>query len=97
MRAYVALRAEGEALIRAHGLSATILRPWYVLGPGHLWPAVLLPFYALLHCLPQTRAGATRLGLVTLVQMVAALVQAIEHRAPGLRIVEVPEIRRARL
>ncbi len=38
MKAYIAARAEAEALIRASGLNATILRPWYVLGPGHRWP-----------------------------------------------------------
>ncbi|HTR78438.1 MAG TPA: NAD(P)H-binding protein, partial [Gemmatimonadaceae bacterium] len=35
MRAYVDARAEGERAIREAGLAATILRPWYVLGPGH--------------------------------------------------------------
>jgi hypothetical protein len=38
MRAYIAARTEGEALVRASGIPATILRPWYVLGPGHYWP-----------------------------------------------------------
>ena len=38
MKAYIAVRAECEALIRESGLNATILRPWYVLGPGHRWP-----------------------------------------------------------
>jgi uncharacterized protein YbjT (DUF2867 family) len=44
MRAYVAARVEGEAAIAEAGLTATILRPWYVLGPGHWWPVVLIPF-----------------------------------------------------
>jgi hypothetical protein len=43
--------------------------------------------------LPSTREGANRLGLVTLEQMVRALVQAVETPAQGVRIVEVPEIR----
>jgi uncharacterized protein YbjT (DUF2867 family) len=96
MKAYVAVRAEGEALIRASGLDATLLRPWYVLGPGHRWPAVLRPVYALLRCFPATRASAERLGFVTLEQMVAALVRAVEQPARGIRVVEVAEIRRAR-
>src|SRR4029450_6065695 len=45
MRAYVAARVRGEQLIRDSGLSATFLRPWYVLGPGHWWPALLVPGY----------------------------------------------------
>src|SRR6266542_1610889 len=38
MKAYIEARAEGEAAIRATGLKATFVRPWYVLGPGHRWP-----------------------------------------------------------
>ena len=97
MRAYIAVRQEGEALVATSGIRATILRPWYVLGPGHRWPYVLVPAYAMLRRLPATRAGAERLGLVTHEQMVAALVRVVE--APpdaGVRIVEVPEIRGAR-
>ena len=97
MRAYVAVRAEGEALIRARGLDATCLRPWYVIGPGHRWPLVLAPIYAVLRWIPATRAGAERLGFVTLAQMTAALVRAVERGGSGVRVVEVPEIRAAAL
>lgn len=94
MRAYVAVRAEGEALIRSRNLDATCLRPWYVLGPGHRWPYLFIPVYALLRRIPTTRAAAERLGLVTLPQMVRALVRAVEEPARGVRVVEVPEIKR---
>jgi uncharacterized protein YbjT (DUF2867 family) len=95
MKAYLAVRAEGEALIRRAGLAATLLRPWYVLGPGHRWPYLLLPMYWLCERLPATRAGARRLGLVTWRQMIAALVAAVESPPQGERVVEVPEIRAA--
>jgi uncharacterized protein YbjT (DUF2867 family) len=96
MRAYIAAREQGEALVKASGIPATILRPWYVLGPGHRWPYFLLPFYAVLRRFPATRESAERLGLVTLDAMVAALVWAVESApARDVRIVEVPEIRRA--
>ena len=96
MRAYIAAREEGEALVHASGIPATILRPWYVLGPGHRWPYLLVPLYAALRWLPATRDGAKRLGLVTRRAMVAALVKAVETPpAEGVRIVEVPDIRRA--
>ncbi len=97
MTAYWQARAEGEQVLRDRGLNATILRPWYVLGPGHRWPYALLPAYALLERLPATRASALRLGLVTLDQMAAAIVLALESPVSGARIVEVPEIRAARL
>jgi len=96
MRAYVAARAEAEARIRASGLNATILRPWYVLGPGHWWPYALVPGYWLAERLPPTRELAQRLGLVSVRQMVAALVAAVEQPADGVRVVAVPEIRAVR-
>jgi uncharacterized protein YbjT (DUF2867 family) len=97
MKAYIEVRSAGEATIAKAGLTATVLRPWYVLGPGHRWPVALVPIYALAELLPATRPGAQRLGLVTIAQMIAALVYAVEHPpSPGIiRVVEVPEIRRA--
>jgi uncharacterized protein YbjT (DUF2867 family) len=93
MRAYVAARAEAEALIAGSGLAATFVRPWYVLGPGHRWPYALIPMYALFERLPATRDTARRLGLVTLRQMVDALVRAVENPADGVRVMEVEAIR----
>ena len=78
MHAYIAVRSQGEALIAAERLNATILRPWYVLGEGHRWPYALVPFYALARLIPATRAGALRLGLVTHAQMLRALMAAVE-------------------
>lgn len=93
MKDYVAVRTEVESLIRACGISATILRPWYVLGPGHRWPYLLLPMYWLMEHIPATREPARRLGLVTLPQMLRALVRAVENPPAGIKIVEPPEIR----
>lgn len=93
MEAYIAVRTEVEAALRASGLNATILRPWYVLGPGHRWPYLLLPVYWLMERVPAKRDTARRLGLVTLPQMVQALVNAVETPAAGIRIWEVPQIR----
>lgn len=95
MKDYIAVRAECEQTIQQRHLNSTILRPWYVLGPGHRWPYGLLPFYKLCEWLPFTRAGALRLGLVTLDQLVLALVEAVESPAQGIRIVDVSEIRSA--
>lgn len=94
MKAYVQVRSECEAMIRASGINATILRPWYVLGPGHRWPVLLIPAYWVCERLPATKDAARRLGLVTLKQMVRALLEAIESPCRGTRILEVPEIRR---
>jgi uncharacterized protein YbjT (DUF2867 family) len=93
MRAYVAARAACEALIAQSGVDATFVRPWYVLGPGHRWPYALVPLYALFSRLPGSRDTARRLGLVTLPEMVAALVWTVENPAAGIRVVTVPDIR----
>ena len=45
MKAYVAVRTEGERLLRESGIPSTFIRPWYVLGPGHRWPYLILPLY----------------------------------------------------
>jgi uncharacterized protein YbjT (DUF2867 family) len=95
MKTYIEVRAECEKLIRESGMNATILRPWYVLGPGHRWPYALLPMYWLMERLPPTRKGALRLGLVTRAQMTAALSAAVENPSPGVRVIEVPQIRAA--
>jgi len=95
MKAYVAVRGECEEIIRKSGLNATILRPWYVLGPGHRWPYLLVPLYWLFERLPGTRESARRLGLVSIDQMVRALVGAVEHPCQGIRILGVPDIRQA--
>ena len=93
MRAYIEVRARCEAMIREAALNATVLRPWYVLGPGHRWPAALIPFYKLAEKIPSMSEGARRLGLVRLGEMVAALACAVENPASGFRIVDVPGIR----
>ncbi|HEV8113619.1 MAG TPA: NAD(P)H-binding protein [Planctomycetota bacterium] len=96
MRSYVLVRAECEAAIGVAGLVATILRPWYVIGPGHYWPLVLRPAYSILEAIPRTRESAVRLGFVTLAQMVTAMVASIENPPKRTRILATAEIRAAR-
>jgi uncharacterized protein YbjT (DUF2867 family) len=93
MQAFIAVRSEGEGMIRESGMPATFVRPWYVLGPGHRWAYVLLPFYWMCERLPATRESARRLGLVTISQMLDTLVWAVENPADGVRILDVPKIR----
>ena len=93
MKAYIRVRQECEVILKTAGLITTMLRPWYVLGPGHRWPIALAPIYALLEAIPSTRDGARRLGLVTLEQLVDALQWAIENPPAESRILDVPAIR----
>ena len=84
----------GRPLVSS-GVPATVLRPWYVLGPGRRRPCLLKPLYFVCERLPPTRETALRLGFVTRTQMIDALVRAVEAPAEGFRVVTVPEIRAA--
>jgi uncharacterized protein YbjT (DUF2867 family) len=93
MQEYQAVRAEGERLIRESGMTATFVRPWYVLGPGRRWPYALVPFYALARLIPATREGARRLALVTLEQITQSLVWAVENPPELEQTIEPPHMR----
>jgi uncharacterized protein YbjT (DUF2867 family) len=94
MQAFIEVRMKGEAMIRDSGIPATFLRPWYVLGPGHWWPYAVLPAYWILERLPKTKESARRLGLITIDQMVNALLWAVENPPAQNQILAVPQIRR---
>jgi uncharacterized protein YbjT (DUF2867 family) len=93
MKSYIAVRRACEATLRQARVNTTILRPWYVLGPGHRWPAALLPLYGLMERIPAIRDTARRLGLVTLEQMTETLLWAVENPCTGFRVLGVPAIR----
>ena len=92
MRAYIEVRKQGEAWVRESGLAATIVRPWYVLGPGHYWPYALAPLYGVLERLRPTREMALRLGIVSLAEITKTLAHAVENPPADCRIIGVPEI-----
>lgn len=93
MQVYQQVRAEGEAYCLEKGLRCVFLRPWYVVGPGHWWPVLLLPFYALLRLFPATRRKAKALGLNTLAQLLRALVAAVEMPLDKNVVWEVADLR----
>ena len=96
MRDYIDVRRHCESRLLQSQIPATILRPWYILGEGHRWPIVLIPFYKLAEKFPATRTTAQRLGLVTREQMLAALKNATTNPAPTkLQILDVAAIRAA--
>ena len=95
MRDYVAVRAEGERLVRETGMAATFVRPWYVLGPGHRWPYLILPLYWLWGLNPKSRDTARRLYPVKLRKVIETIADAVDAPPDGVRIIEAPEMRRA--
>jgi uncharacterized protein YbjT (DUF2867 family) len=93
MQDYVAVRAEGERLLRESGIAATFVRPWYVLGPGHWWPYAILPLYWIWGAFPKHRDTAARLYPVKLAEVVRTIADAVDRGADGVRIFEAPEIK----
>ena len=95
MKSYIEIRKKCEDLICQSGLSATIIRPWYVLGPGHYWAYLLIPFYKIFQNIPGTKETANRLGLVKLRQLTKSIIICIE-KPPlnSVRIIEVPDIQK---
>jgi nucleoside-diphosphate-sugar epimerase len=93
MNAYQQVRKEGESYCRQHKLNCTFLRPWYVLGPGHWWPVLLLPFFAIATLVPGWRKKAANRSLVTIHQMIRSLEKVVEEKPAPLRILEIQQIR----
>lgn len=95
MAAYQAVRQEGENYCKSRNLSCTFIRPWYVLGPGHYWPILLLPLYGMADLVPPWRQKARAMALVTLGQVLRTLIGAVEADPVPLRIIDAREIRNA--
>ena len=96
MKAYIEVRVACEKILRESGLNVTIVRPWYILGPGHYWPYLLVPLYKLCEAIPATRESAVRLGLVTRSRMVATLLSAVASGVSGVRVLETADFRATR-
>jgi uncharacterized protein YbjT (DUF2867 family) len=94
MKEYIMVREGVETAIREAGLRATILRPWYVTGPGRSWPVLLALFYLLAGLIPGIAATARRLGLVSVDQVAKTIAHAVENPPEGIETVEVPGIRK---
>lgn len=94
MKEFIEVRKKGEELILNSGLNASFIRPWYVLGPGHYWPYLFVPFYKLFELIPSTRDGALRLGLVKIKQILKCITYAVKNPAEAVKIYDVKSIKR---
>lgn len=93
MQAYQEVRKEGEKYCLGKTFNCTFIRPWYVLGPGHWWPILLLPFYGLAEIIPAWRKKARAMSLVTIRQMLTTLINVAESEPLPIRIFEIADIR----
>lgn len=96
MAAYQAVRREGEAYCKSKNLSCTFLRPWYVVGPGHYWPILLLPLYGIAELVPAWRTKARAMALVTINQILSTIISSVGADPAPLRILEIKQIRAVR-
>lgn len=92
MKDFIEVRMKGEELIRNSGMNASFIRPWYVLGPGHYWPYIFVPFYKLFEIIPSTKESTKRLGLVKIDQMVNCISYSVKNPANGIKICNVKDI-----
>jgi len=95
MKAYVAVRAEVEALITSLGLTASIIRPYYVLGPGRRWPYLVMPLLWIGRLIPGISRLARSMVFNTREQVVQAIVRAIEQPPTGIDVWNANRIKRA--
>jgi uncharacterized protein YbjT (DUF2867 family) len=93
MQAYQEVRKEGEEYCLSKKLNCTFIRPWYVLGPGHWWPVLLLPLYGIAELVPSLRKKARATRLVTIKQMLGSLITAVENEPLPAHILEIKDIR----
>ncbi|MBS1493715.1 MAG: NAD(P)H-binding protein [Bacteroidetes bacterium] len=79
MKEYIEVRKQGEALLNESGITSSVIRPWYIIGPGHYWPIVLKPIYKILELIPATRKQAINLGLVKLEEMLNTILYSVKN------------------
>ncbi|MGC4099954.1 SDR family oxidoreductase [Ferruginibacter sp.] len=93
MKDFQQVRAEGEAILSQQPFTTSFIRPWYVLGPGHWWPVLLKPLFAVMKLFPSKKQAAIYLDTVTIRQMIRALVDCIDHPPATNTIYDVPKIK----
>jgi uncharacterized protein YbjT (DUF2867 family) len=94
MKDYIEVRKRGEEMLAESKMNASVIRPWYIIGPGHYWPVILKPLYKICEWIPFTRKQAINLGLVTLQQMLNTIMFAVENPPEGMKIYKTEEIRK---
>ena len=95
MKAYQEVRKKGEQYCLSKNLNCAFIRPWYVLGPGHWWPVLLLPFYGVAELFPSLRQKTRIKALVTINQMLNVLISAVEQFPASKSVFEIRDIRHA--
>lgn len=93
MKDFIEVRLKGEELLRKSSMTCSFIRPWYVLGPGHYWPYLIIPLYKLFELFPQTKKTAQRLGLVKINQLLGCLIHSVKNPPESIAVYNVSDIR----
>lgn len=94
MKEYIDVRKQGEEMITNSGMNAAFIKPWYVLGPGHYWPYLILPAYWIFMLIPGLGSTARSLYPVKLENVLRAIVHSVENPANGISKYTTKELRR---
>ena len=93
MADYQEARRQAEQAVLASGVKSSFIRPWYVVGPGHYWPLLFLPFFKLLELIPPTSQKAKALRLVSLKKMLLTLKRVVQNPPKSQNnIIEIDDI-----
>jgi uncharacterized protein YbjT (DUF2867 family) len=79
MKDFVNVRKKGEQLLIESKIKSSFIRPWYVIGPGHYWPYIIMPVFWIFKFLPFTKQTTQRLDFVTLPQMLKCILFTVKN------------------
>lgn len=94
MQEYINVRKYGEVLLVKSGLNAIFIKPWYVLGPGHYWPYLILPLYRLFMIIPGFSKTAKNLYPVKLSNVLNAILHYAENPSDGCLSISTKELKK---
>jgi uncharacterized protein YbjT (DUF2867 family) len=92
MKEFIRVRKLGEQMIIDSGMNAVFIKPWYVLGPGHYWPYLLLPLFWICLVIPPLSKTARRLYPVRLKNVLNAIINNIENPRKGIVSLSTKEL-----
>ena len=93
MKEYISVRKYGEELLRSSGMNAVFIKPWYVLGPGHYWPYLILPVYFLFMVIPGFAKTAKNLYPVKLRNVLNTILHYAENPSEGCISITTKELK----
>lgn len=94
MKEFINVRKSGEKLLTETGMNCVFIKPWYVLGPGHYWPHLILPVYWVFMLIPPFSKTAKRLYPVRLKNVLNAITSSIEKDVKGITSLSTEELRK---